>query len=333
MIVKTVIIGFGNVGRVLLKELVKIKEFNIIGLASSRGAVIVRDNKDVNEALLIAEKKQKLDRHSKFIEGLTSIELAKETNAELAFIAIPPSYETGEPNRRIYYGLIDLGVSIVTADKTVLAREYVELKNKVYEKRLFIGYRATVAAGTPVLDVARGLRGRGVERIRAVLNATTNYILSLIEEGLSYREAVEKAIEEELAEPNPQIDTHGWDPAAKLAITVSELGTPITIMDVIREPLETIPEDEVRRVIREGYRIKYIAEAILGEEKYIVYPAKIKREDKLTNVSRNINVVEFTLENEKVVIEGPAGPAWRTAKVMVTDAIEYLETRKQLKAS
>ena len=333
MIVKTVIIGFGNVGRALLKELVKIKEFNIVGLASSKGAVIVRDNKDVNEALLIAEKKQKLDKHSKFIEGLTSIELAKETSAELAFIAIPPSYETGEPNRRIYYGLIDLGVSIVTADKTVLAREYVELKNKVYERRLFIGYRATVAAGTPVLDVARGLRGREVERIRAVLNATTNYILSLIEGGLSYREAVEKAIEEELAEPNPQIDAHGWDPAAKLAITVSELGTPITIMDVIREPLETIPEEEVRRAIREGYRIKYIAEAILGEETYIVHPAKIKREDKLANVSGNINVVEFTLENEKVVIEGPAGPAWRTAKVMVTDAIEYLETRKQLKAS
>ena len=104
-------------------------------------------------------------------------------------------------------------------------------------------------------------------------------------------------------------------------------------MDVIREPLETIPEEEVRRAIGEGYRIKYIAEAILGEEKYIVHPAKIKREDKLANVSGNINVVEFTLENEKVVIEGPAGPAWRTAKVMVTDAIEYLETRKQLKAS
>ncbi len=333
MIVKTVIIGFGNVGRALLKELVKIKEFNIVGLASSRGAVIVQDNKDLKETLLIAKKKQKLDKHSKFIEGLKSIELAKETNAKLAFIAIPPSYETGEPNRRIYYGLTDLGVSIVTADKTVLAREYIELKNKVHEKGLFIGYRATVAAGTPILDVARGLRGRGVERIRAVLNATTNYILSLMEEGLSYREAVEKAIEEELAEPNPQVDTHGWDPAAKLAITVSELGTPITIMDVIREPLETIPEEEVRRAIGEGYRIKYIAEAILGEEKYIVHPAKIKREDRLANVSGNINVVEFTLENEKVVIEGPAGPAWRTAKVMVTDAIEYLETRKQLKAS
>lgn len=329
--IKTIIIGFGNVGRALLLELLRLRELSVVGLASSRGAVIIRGQRDLEEAVELAKNKYKLDKHHSFIKGMDSLELVSKTNAELAFIAIPPSYASGEPNRSIYYGLLDNRVSIITADKTVLAREYTSIKNYAEEKNLFLGYRATVAAGTPVLDVARGLRGRSVERIRAVLNATTNYILSLIEQGSSFNEAVEKSIREELAEPDPRIDTHGWDPAAKLVITASELGYNASLEEVNRTPLESVSEDEVRRAPREGYRVKYIAEALLGEKKYVVKPLKIPLTSRLAGVSGHINAVEFWLENEKIVVEGPAGPAWRTAKVMVTDALEYIErTRRRI---
>ncbi len=323
--IETVIIGFGNVGRVLLQELSRLEEFSVVGLASSRGAVILERPGDLREALELAVRKYKLDKHSSFREGMNSLELVSETSAELAFIAIPPSYASGEPNRSIYYGLLDRGASIITADKTVLAREYMSIKKYAREKNLFLGYRATVAAGTPVLDVARGLRGRRVERVRAVLNATTNYILSLVEQGLGFSEAVERSIKEELAEPDPRIDTHGWDPAAKLAITLSELGLETTLQDIERTPLETVSDEEVRKAVQEGYRIKYIAEALIEEKKYMIRPAKIRINDRLATVSGHINIVEFSLENEKITIEGPAGPAWRTAKVMITDALEYLE--------
>ncbi len=322
--IRTVIIGFGNVGRALLLELNNYPVFQVVGIASSRGAVFLEEDKGLREALRLARGKIKLDHHGGFIRGLDAVKLAVEADAELAFIAIPPSYETGEPNRSLYYGLLDNNVSIITADKTVLAREYVEVKKRAQGRGLFLGYRATVAAGTPVLDAARGLRGRRVEIIRAVLNATTNYILSLIESGLSYRDAVEKTIEEELAEPDPRIDTHGWDPAAKLAITVSELGTPLSINRIERIPLETVSEEEVRSAMDKGYRVKYVAEAFLNEEKYIVHPIRIEMNNRLASVSGHTNIVEFTVENEKIFIEGPAGPAWRTAKVMVTDALEYL---------
>ena len=326
--VKAVIIGFGNVGRALLLELLELREIRVVGLASSRGAVIIRNRGDLEEAVKLAKNKYKLDRHSSFKERVGAVELASETGAELAFIVIPPSYVSGEPNRSIYYGLLDNNVSIITADKTVLAREYTDIKSYARERSLFLGYRATVAAGTPVLDVARGLRGRSIERVRAVLNATTNYILSLIEQGLSFSEAVDKSIKEELAEPDPRIDTHGWDPAAKLVITVSELGYKVNLEEVERTPLETIGEDEVRKALREGYRVKYIAEAIIGDKKYVVKPLKIPLTSRLAGANGHINIVEFWLENERVVIEGPAGPAWRTAKVMVTDALEYIEKAK-----
>ena len=297
--IDVIIVGFGNVGRALFQELTRYKEFHVAGLASSKGAVLLRNRESFQEALNLAEKGFKLDSHSSFHSGMNSIELAVETGAELAFIAIPPSYESGEPNRSLYYGLLDNGLSIITADKTVLALEYRNIKQYVQKRGLFLGYRATVAAGTPVLDVIRGLKGREISLIRAVLNATTNYILSLIEKGLTYKEAISKAIEERLAEPNPYIDIDGWDPAAKLAIMLSEIGIPITIHDVYRESLETILEEEIRYAVRRGYRIKYIAEAIIDENKYSVHPMKMGQNDRLAAAYGYINIVEFYLENEK----------------------------------
>ncbi len=328
--VPVVVVGFGNVGRALVLELVEgpySRLFDLVGVVSSRGAVVICDEDGLQEVVSLAKKGEKLDKHRGFSDGVGAVEAASEAGAELAFIAIPPSYHTGEPNRSIYYGLAGKGVSIVTADKTVLAHEYDKFKKFIAEKGLFLGYRATVAAGTPVLDVARGLRGRQIRRVRAVLNATTNYILTLVEKGMSYSEAVEKAIKEQLAEPDPTIDTHGYDPAAKIAITVSELGYTTSIRDVERLPLDTINEEDVRKALREGYRYKYVAEADLEEKKLIVHPVKLKETDRLARASGITNIVEFILEDSPVIVEGPAGPAWRTAKVMITDALEYIDSR------
>jgi homoserine dehydrogenase len=191
------------------------------------------------------------------------------------------------------------GSSIITADKTVLALEYDKVTSYASRKGLFIGYRATVAAGTPVLDVARGLRARDAEYIRAILNSTTNHILTLIEKGLTYRDAVEKAVEEKLAEPDPRIDTHGYDPGAKLAILLSELGYTKSLNDVIREPLEEISEEEVKKALSRNHTYKYIVEAYIKDKKYIVHLIELERTDPLANIKGIINRVAFFLEGEK----------------------------------
>lgn len=330
--VPVVVVGFGNVGRALVIELVEgaySRFFSLRGVVASRGAVVVRGEDSVRELARLARSRGRLEEHSSFSKGLSVADAAVETGAELAFIAIPPSYQTGEPNRSIYYSLAGRGVSIVTADKTVLAYDYAGLKKFMAEKNLFLGYRATVAAGTPVVDVARGLRGRSVERVRAIVNATTNYILTLVETGLSYREAVERAIAEQVAEPDPTIDTHGYDPAAKLAIIVSELGYTASVRDVAREPLDAVNEEEVRKALSEGCRYKYVAEADLRSGELVVHPVKLSGSSRLAQVSGMNNIVEFIVEDSAIIIEGPAGPAWRTAKVMITDALEYISTRRR----
>ena len=326
MPVKAALIGFGNVGRALLRELIERKlGIEVIGILSSRGGVLIRGNEDLRTLYELASSNLNLSKHPRFRCGFGIDELISKVSPDLAYIAIPPSYRTGEPNKPIYYKLVDCGVSIITADKTVLALGYRDFMDYATNKKVFIGYRATVAAGTPFTDVAEGLRGREVKYFRAMFNVTTNYILSLMEQGRTYEEAVRKAIQVELAEPDPTVDTHGWDLAAKVAIMASILTEEnVTIDDIHREPLEKVSVEEVAMGPRKGYRIRYLGIADLEKKRYYVGPVKLQLDSPLAPLTGMFSGAEFVVEGERMVITGPAGPAWRTAKVMITDTIEYL---------
>lgn len=328
--IKTGVLGFGNVGRELVIELLKLRDIKLVAVASSKGYVSIVDETDSSEIISLARSNSNIMYHSEFVETSKSYRVFIDNRVDLVFIAIPPSYETGEPNRRIYYELVDNDISIITADKTILAIEYSKLMSRVCEKNLFIGYRATVSAGTPVIDVVKALRNRGVERIRGVLNSTCNYIVSLLEKGFNYSEAIDKAVKDKFAEPDPRLDTHGWDPGAKLVILVSTLGYNVSIHDVVRIPLDTVNESSFSNVLNAGYRYKYLAEADLVNKKYTVYPALIPINDRIANIHETYNIVELSLENEKIFVEGPAGPAWRTARVMLADLLDYIAFRETL---
>jgi len=320
------LIGFGNVGRSLLLELIQRGFSKIKLVVSSKGYVLVDDHYSLTKLIELAENGLKLENHPSFRAGYDWLDLPSQLGVEIAFITIPPSYESGEPNKSIYYKLVEQGVSIITADKTVLAREYHVFMENARKRNTYVGYRATVAAGTPVLDVVRGVRGRAVEAIKGVLNATTNYILMLMHTfNYSYEQAVEKAILDKYAEPDPRIDTHGWDAAAKLTIILCELGYHVSINHVVREPLDKVSIDMIREAGRENKRIIYLAEADLLEKKYVVHPVSVNKNDPLALIKGTYNRVEIFLENEKIAIEGPAGPASRTAKAMITDLLEYLD--------
>ncbi|MCE4622433.1 MAG: hypothetical protein F7B19_03855 [Desulfurococcales archaeon] len=324
------LVGFGNVGRELLLRLVEVRkelDVNITSISSSRGSVIVAGPGDLAYAVKLAHEGRKLHEHEGFREGMGPVEASVVGDADLAMITMPPSYFSGEPNKSVYYGLIEEGISIITADKTVLALEGRRFLEYAAKAGVYVGYRATVAAGTPAIDAALGLRLRGVESIRAVLNASTNYILGFVEKGLSFEEAIRESIKAKLAEPDPSIDTHGWDPAAKLVILSNTLGADVKLDLIERTPVDSIGEDVVRNSLREGKRVKYIAYADFNEGVYRVRPEVIPRDDPLAMAEGEENVIVFTLEGTEIVLKGPAGPAWRTAKVMVTDILDYIRWR------
>ncbi len=322
-----VVIGYGNVGREVVAALIGEDHglpVKLTGIASSRGAVIIGGPADLVYLHKLYQRRGRLDEHPSFREGVGPVEAAILANADVALIALPPNYMGGEPNRSIVFQLIEENVSIITADKTVPALDWDRLVQRVEEKNLYLGIRATVAAGTPAVDAARGLRYRRVHGLRAVLNATTNYILGLVEEGNTFQEAVRAAQAIGLAEPDPTVDTHGWDAAAKLVILSNLLGYKASLEDVERKPLDSMSEEAVRAAVERGLKVKYVAEADYRKGRLRVYPETLQATDPLARAEGEDNVIIFRVEDSEIELKGPAGPAWRTARVMITDLADFV---------
>ena len=314
------ILGFGKVGRELVKLILREGQSRGLILAAvsdSRGTLIAEGPADKALLLRLAEEGRRLSEHPSYVAGLVAPESIEAIGPGIVFSAIPPSYTTGEPNMSIYRALLEEGINLVTADKTPLALDYEGFLGLARENGAMVGYRATVAAGTPVIDVARALRFRGVGKVEAVLNATTTYVLDLVASGMSLEEAVEKSIMDGFAEPDPRIDLDGWDAAAKLAIILGELGRPTSLREITRKPFpQRLPA---------GMLYRQVAQADLEQGVALVGLKPVEPGSPLARARGERNVAVFGLEGTNIVVEGPAGPAWRTARVMYADALEILE--------
>ena len=173
---------------------------------------------------------------------------------------------------------------------------------------------------------------RNLQQARDILNVLAfkmGLIQVIKERALQiYREALEKAIEAKLAEPDPTVDTHGWDPAAKLVILSNTLGYDARLENVKRVPLESVGEELVAGSLREGKRVKYVAYADFESGRLGVEPMVLEESDPLALAEGEENVIVFGLEGTGIVLRGPAGPAWRTAKVMITDILDFVQWRE-----
>jgi len=325
-LIKLVIVGFGNVGKSFAEKVLELEKsggerlLEIAAIFSSKGGVVVKSRDDLLLIEKILQSRSGLESHPKF-EQITFTEYSRENPTGIAVFAIPPSYDTGEPNLTLYRSAIESGYSVVTADKTGLALRYRELKDMAKRAGVFLKYTATVSAGTPVLSVAESLRHRRVDYVRGVLNSTSNFVLKRIEEGSTWERAIQDAVNEKLAEPNPSIDIDGLDAAAKLSILLNEMGVRISLGDIERKSLKLFSEEEIRSALKEGLKLKQVAGYDSSRREAFVKPVFVPLVSPLAFTEGIYNTVEFSLEGESILVHGPAGPAWRTANVLLSDTL------------
>ncbi len=326
MLLNLAFLGFGNVNRAFAELLMEKKDFleemgfdiNIVAVLTSKGGIVQRF---IDPEELVAAS------HPSVLDGFASdvsVDDLTDSRVDVALFAIPPNYSTGEPNLSLMKTLIERGIAVITADKTPLAHAFTDVMDFARSSGTFIGIRATVMAGTPAIDLVRGLKGREVKRISAVLNGTTNYLLSLLERGSSFDEALNKLVEIGLAEPDPSVDVDGLDSAAKLTILLNLLGEEVTISSVERISLREVDEEEVRKARTLGRRYKYLAVADLEKGVFQVKPEVLKENDPLATVEENYNALKLEVEDDVIVLTGPAGPPPVTARAMFTDLLEFV---------
>ena len=202
-----------------------------------------------------------------------------------------------EPARTHILDAMSRGISVVTANKELLARDGATLAAAAEKNNVDLYYEASVAGAIPLLRPLReSLVGDRVKKILGIVNGTTNYILTKMDEtGASFKDALSEAQKLGYAETDPSADVEGNDAAAKAAI-VAQLAfhTRVTIDDVYCEGITKVSASDVKAAKEMGFVIKLLAIAErLDEESIVVrvHPAMIPRSHPLASVREAFNAV------------------------------------------
>lgn len=233
-----------------------------------------------------------------------------------------------EPARTHILDAMSRGISVVTANKELLARDGATLAAAAEKNNVDLYYEASVAGAIPLLRPLReSLVGDRVKKVLGIVNGTTNYILTKMDEtGASFEDALAEAQKLGYAEANPSADIDGHDAAAKAAI-VAQLAfhTRVTIDDVYCEGISKVSAKDVKAAKEMGFVIKLLAIAErLNEESIVVrvHPAMIPRSHPLASVREAFNAVFVEAESAgSLMFYGRGAGGAPTASAVLGDLV------------
>lgn len=228
---------------------------------------------------------------------------------------------------------LDNGKNIVTANKELMASKGNDLLIKAEKMKRDLFFEASVAGGIPIVTpLKESLSGNKINRILGILNGTTNYILTKMESGCEFDEALEQAQEAGFAESDPSADLEGWDSAAKIGILASiAYGSRISRDAIYTEGITEITKSDIGYARDLGYVIKLIALAQEddGALDIRVHPTMINIDHPLAAVKANYNAV--FLEGDAVgdlMFFGQGAGSLPTASAVVGDLIKVARNIK-----
>lgn len=202
-----------------------------------------------------------------------------------------------EPARSYIEAALSRGVSVVTANKTLIAECGTELNRLAHDNGADLFYEAAVGGGIPILRALRtSLAGERIERVLGIVNGTTNFILSkMTSEGSDYADALAEAQGLGYAEADPTADVQAFDAADKVQILSSlAFGTELHGEQIAREGITGVRSIDVDFARRAGYVIKLLGVAERVGEHGIsrrAHPAMIPMDHPLASVHGAMNAV------------------------------------------
>ena len=232
-----------------------------------------------------------------------------------------------EPARSYMAAALKAGKHVVTANKEALAKHGDELTNLAVENGVTLSYEASVGGGIPVLAVIQdSLSANRIESIRAIINGTTNFVLSSMEEsGSSFEDALAEAQSLGYAEADPTADVDAHDAVYKLSIlTRLAFGASANPDAIHREGIRNIGAKDLRYAGALGFTIKLLAIA-RSESSGVrcrVHPALVPVEVPMANVNGVLNAVELNGDLlGPLWLQGRGAGAGPTASAVMGDVL------------
>jgi homoserine dehydrogenase len=227
-------------------------------------------------------------------------EWLEKSRADVLFEASSLDPQTGQPATDHLKAALEMGAHAITANKGPIVHAFAELKALAREKNKQFLYEATVMDGVPIFSMfPMGLPAADLYGFTGVLNSTTNVVLTEIEKGRSFDEAVKRAQAMGIAETDPSADLDGWDAAVKVAaLTIVLMGVPVKLEQIQRIGIRELSEEKIRSVRASGMRYKLVcrAERRGTGVHCTVQPELLLASDPLANLEGSSSAIRFDLD-------------------------------------
>lgn len=338
------IIGFGTVGRAFAKKASEkarslrekhLLDLRVVGVYDPRfGSAFDPRGLDPLGLIRLLEGGGKLSDYGRGEPGLTGLDMIRSPDVDLIIELTPTDLRRGEPGLTHLREALGLGKDVITTNKGPLALAYWELMNLAERRGAFLGFEGTVLSGTPAINLAQlCIEPAEVISLEGVLNGTTNFILSSMEAGESFEEALSSAIRMGFAEADPSNDLDGMDAAAKVTILAnSVMGGRLRLEEVEVNGIRGMGREDVLRPLSRGKRMKLIAKAWRegAAVRACVGPAEVDQSNPLAMTEGVTNALTYHLDvSYSVTIIGPGAGGDSAAMAVMSDLIRLAHFRKE----
>lgn len=329
------LVGFGNVAQGLARILADKRErlagkygfeFRITSVVTARRGCLANEQ-GLDPAMLLEAMER--DGGLWGCEGarlIDPLEAIKSAHTDILVETTPTSLVRGEPGLTHIRTALKAKKHVVTSNKGPLVRALSELTALAEGSGVSFRYEGVIMSGTPALNLVREtLAGCDIQHVQGIVNGTTNFILTEMEKGKTYEEALAEAQRLGIAEADPTADVEGWDAAVKACImAVLFMDATLELEDVERTGITEVTQETIQTALSRGKRIKLVAEVYRekGRVKAMVAPVAVPLARPLAGIMGAMNAITYTTDHlGDITIVGPGAGRIETGQALLSDLL------------
>ena len=332
---KVFISGFGTVGQGVFEMLLlkldlldSMGGVKVVGIMDSKSYSVDND-KGICGLCAIGGKKLsgkvgKNDRNG--MEGKDILDMA---DYDVLIECTPTNIEDGGEGLRNIRHALEKGKDVITVNKGPLALRFKELSDLAEKNGCIMRYEGSVGGAMPIINLCKeALVGQKIRSINGIFNGTCNFILSRMDSGMPFQQALKEAQQLGYAEADPTYDIKGIDSACKVTILANSVfGRNVSIKDVSITGIDTITEEAIALAAENNMVIRLIGE--VSDTKLNVSPRLIPKGHPLSLAGTlNMAVVETDCAGP-ITVSGRGAGRQETASAILSDLLAIMEERKR----
>lgn len=326
--------GFGTVGQGFAEVLASRREFfnkrygkevTIVCAMDSR--TYIADPKGLDPSVLVAKKKDTGKVGDKEYDD--PLKVMDSVDFDILVEVSPTDVKTGGVGLINITHALECGKDVITVNKGPLALKFSELIALARKNKCKFRFEGSVGGAMPIINLCHeNLKGENIKSIRGILNGTCNFILSKMDNGQPFEQALKEAQQMGYAETDPTNDIEGYDSACKAVILANSVfGRNVTFSDVDITGITAITSEAISLASSHNMVIRLIAE--VSETKLEVAPRLVPKGSPLS-ITGTLNAAQIVSDLAgPVTISGRGAGRIETASAILSDLVAIMDDRER----